>query len=146
MNLLQKFRNELEKRKLWEVFTYLFFGVCTTIVNIVIHLICLDILNFHYMVATVISWLGAVLFAFVTNKKWVFHSSSSTASEWWTEFLRFIFYRLISLVLDMGSMFLMIDLLKIDGIVAKVLTQVLVVIANYVFSKFLIFTKGNKNK
>ena len=141
MNFLVKWKQRLEERKLWEVFIYLFFGVLTTIVNIAVHFTCLDVFGWHYMVATVVSWIVSVLFAFVTNKRWVFHSKTETSIEWLMEFSKFVFYRLLSLVMDMGSMYVLIELIHTGDIVAKIFTQVLVVVANYVFSKFLIFTR-----
>ncbi|EOT29640.1 GtrA family protein [Enterococcus saccharolyticus] len=141
MNFLVKWKQRLEERKLWEVFIYLFFGVLTTIVNIAVHFTCLDVFGWHYMVATVVSWVVSILFAFVTNKRWVFHSKTETSIEWVMEFSKFVFYRLLSLVMDMGSMYVLIELIHTGDIVAKIFTQVLVVVANYVFSKFLIFTR-----
>lgn len=141
MNFLVKWKQRLEERKLWEFFIYLFFGVLTTIVNIAVHFTCLDVFGWHYMVATVVSWVVSILFAFVTNKRWVFHSKTETSIEWVMEFSKFVFYRLLSLVMDMGSMYVLIELIHTGDIVAKIFTQVLVVVANYVFSKFLIFTR-----
>lgn len=141
MNFLVKWKQRLEERKLWEVFIYLFFGVLTTIVNIAVHFTCLDVFGWHYMVATVVSWVVSILFAFVTNKRWVFHSKTETSIEWVMEFSKFVFYRLLSLVMDMGNMYVLIELIHTGDIVAKIFTQVLVVVANYVFSKFLIFTR-----
>lgn len=140
-NLLRK--NE-EGLLIMEVMSYLFFGVMTTIVNIVIYFLCRDILQFHFAVANTISWILSVLFAFVTNKKWVFHSKSETKAEWIEEAVKFIFYRGLSYVLDMASMFILLKILLTSDVFAKFLTQILVVVANYFFSKLLIF--NNKKK
>lgn len=72
------FKNELEKRKLWTLFIYLFFGGLTTVVNFMVYFFCKDLLEQNYLVANVISWVAAVLFAFVTNKLWVFQSKRPT--------------------------------------------------------------------
>lgn len=141
MNFLVKCKQQLEERKLWEVFIYLFFGGLTTIVNIAVHFTCLDLFGFHYMIATVISWIVSVLFAFVTNKRWVFHSQTEGRTEWLIEFSKFVFYRLLSLIMDMGCMYVLIEFIHAGDIVAKIFTQILVVVANYVFSKFLIFKR-----
>lgn len=131
----------LKKNKFYEISSYLFFGVLTTIVNIIIHFIGLNLFSWHYLLATVVSWFAAVSFAFVTNKKWVFGSITTTKKEWFIEFMTFIFYRLVSLVMDMGSMLLLIEVFQFDNLWAKIVTQILVVVANYLFSKLFIFSK-----
>ena len=134
----QKLEQVLSK-KLLEVVSYLFFGGLTTVVNIIVHFIFLDFFGVHYLVATVISWIAAVLFAIVTNKRWVFHSKTTSQQALIREFLTFVFYRLLSLVMDMGAMFVLVEVLKTGDVAAKIVTQVLVVVVNYLFSKFLIF-------
>uniref|UniRef100_UPI00403F36CE GtrA family protein n=1 Tax=Candidatus Enterococcus willemsii TaxID=1857215 RepID=UPI00403F36CE len=143
MNLYKKVKHVLEERHLWEVFTYLFFGGLTTLVNIAVHFLCLDLFRWHYIVATIVSWTVSVLFAFVTNKIWVFQSKSTSIMAWWSEFARFIFYRLLSLAMDVGCMYLLIEVFAMSNLFAKIFTQILVVLANYIFSKFLIFQKND---
>lgn len=139
MKLYTRFRTELEKRKLWEIFIYLFFGGLTTIVNFVAFFIARDLLHLSLVPSNTISWLAAVLFAFVTNKLWVFHSKTETPGELAVEFGKFIFYRILSYVLDMGAMLLLVNVLHVGDFWAKLITQILVVIANYLFSKLFIF-------
>lgn len=143
MKLYTWFRTELEKRKLWEVFIYLFFGGLATIVNFASFFIAQDVAGLGLVASNTISWLAAVLFAFVTNKIWVFHSKTETPGELAVEFGKFIFYRILSYVLDMGAMLLLINVLHVGDFWAKLITQILVVIANYLFSKLFIF-KGNQ--
>lgn len=142
MKLYNRFRTELENRHLWEVFIYLVFGGLATIVNFASFFIAKDIVHFDLIVSNTISWLAAVLFAFVTNKLWVFHSKTETPAELAVEFGKFIFYRILSYVLDMGAMLLLINVLHVGDFWSKLITQILVVVANYVFSKLFIF----KNK
>ncbi|MFV0557236.1 MAG: GtrA family protein [Enterococcus sp.] len=137
------FKNELEKRKLWTLFIYLFFGGLTTVVNFMVYFFCKDLLEQNYLVANVISWVAAVLFAFVTNKLWVFQSKTTHSLELVTEFLRFMFYRILSLFLDMGMMYILISLIQTNDLVAKLITQIAVVLANYLFSKLFIFNQSN---
>ena len=143
MNFFYKIKQQLEQRKLWEPFVYLFFGGLTTVVNLIVHFLFLEVFHVHYMVATVISWIAAVIFAYVTNKRWVFDSKTESGKETNSEFARFIFYRLLSLAMDALSMYLLISVFQFGNVSAKFITQILVVIANYIFSKFLIFTKKN---
>ena len=95
----------------------------------------------------VISWIASVLFAYFTNKLWVFEAKTETKQESWAAFGKFIFFRVLSLGLDMLCMYLFISILATGDLVAKLVTQVVVVLANYVFSKFLIFnTKKSEKK
>ncbi|OUZ24699.1 hypothetical protein A5867_002386 [Enterococcus sp. 6D12_DIV0197] len=147
---MQKFieyKKILKQKKLWEPLTYLFFGGLTTVVNIVVYLIFREGFGFYYQTANVISWIASVLFAYFTNKLWVFETKTKTKQESWAAFGKFIFFRVISLGLDMLCMYLFISILATGDLVAKLVTQVVVVLANYVFSKFLIFnTKKSEKK
>ena len=145
MNVFQKSKAALERRKLWELFSYVFFGGLTTGINLLVHLICFSLFHWHYLVATVIAWFASVFFAFFTNKKWVFQANHTTNQAALLELMKFIFYRLLSLVLDAGCMWLMIETLHVNNWLAKIVTQVVVVVANFFFSKFLIFgSSGNR--
>jgi len=127
-----------------EVVSYLFFGVMTTLVNFIVYFFCRDLLQFQFVLANTFSWIASVLFAFLTNKKWVFHSKSETKLAWIIEAAKFIFYRGLSYLIDMASMFVCLKLLMTSDFSAKLFTQVLVVIANYFFSKLLIFNNNKK--
>ncbi len=144
MNYYLKFRNELEKRHLWEVFIYLFFGGLATLVNFITYFLARDTLHLNLFNSNTISWIAAVLFAFVTNKLWVFQSKSENFLELLIEFGKFIFYRILSYGLDMGLMFLLIEELHATDFWAKLITQVVVVVANYLFSKLFIFKPKDK--
>ncbi|MDT2738585.1 MULTISPECIES: GtrA family protein [Enterococcus] len=144
MNFYLKFKHELEKRHLWEVFIYLFFGGLTTLVNIIIYFIFREWIKTNYIIANIIANMIAILFAFITNKVWVFHSRTENIKELIVEFSKFVFYRLLSFGLDMISMMICIDMLQTGDLFAKLFTQVLVVIANYLFSKLFIFKSKDK--
>lgn len=141
MQHLRHLKNWLERKRLWEFATYLFFGQLATIVNIVIHFLCMGFFHAHYMTATIISWFLANVFAFVTNKCWVFHAKSTSRRAYWRQFLSFMFFRLFALGIDMSSMYLLREWVQLGDGLAKVLTQILVGVANYFFSKFLVFRK-----
>lgn len=144
MKLYNQFRTELEKRHLWEVFIYLFFGGLTTVVNFVVFFLAKDLAHLSLVPSNTLAWIGAVLFAFVTNKLWVFHSKTETPAELAVEFGKFIFYRILSYVLDMGAMLLLINVLHVGDFWSKLITQILVVVANYVFSKLFIFKNNSE--
>lgn len=131
----------LEKHHLWDVFTYVFFGGLTTVVNIVAFGVSTHV-GLSWQIANFIAWILSVLFAFVTNKLWVFNSHTESFGALVWEFAKFIFARVVSLGIDYGCMFLFISAFGMSNMVAKILTQFAIVVANYAFSKFIIF----KNK
>ena len=126
-----------------EIISYLFFGGCTTIVNFVSYYIPARIFGIDEIVSNVIAWCVSVLFAYITNKIFVFSSKTENIKQTIKEFASFVFARLFTGALcDVGLFALMIHILNINDIVSKITTQVLVVVLNYVLSKLVIF----KNK
>ena len=119
---------------------YLFFGGCTTLVNIISFMI-LRLFHIDIYVSNGIAWFLAVLFAFITNKLFVFESRGKGAKTAVKEGVSFFFFRILSLLFDMGIMYVMIDLLGSGELISKVLSNVFVIIINYVFSKLFIFKK-----
>ena len=129
-------------KKYKELILYLVFGVLTTVLNIIIFWIFNDLLKIDYKISNVIAWIIAVIFAFVTNKLIVFESKNKSKEETTKEAISFFIARLISLVADMIMMIVMIDIIKINSIISKIVSNVVVVIINYIFSKFIVFKKG----
>lgn len=138
-------------KQLWEkykhIIAYLFWGVVTTVINLAVFQILSSGIHWNYEVATVIAWFVSVLVAYFTNKVWVFGSHYTTISDFLVELLRFFFYRALTLVIDIVITFIGISVLgfkdPMGQFIVKVVDNVIVVIANYVFSKWLIF-KDNK--
>lgn len=126
------------------ILAYLFFGGATTLVNFGVYALFTTWIPLHYQVANFLAWLLSVLFAFFTNKVWVFGSHYTTVSNFFTELGTFFFYRALSYVLDAGIMFVGISLLHANGLLTKLVDQVVIVLLNYLFSKYLIF--NNKLK
>ncbi|AEB30476.1 putative integral inner membrane protein [Carnobacterium sp. 17-4] len=118
------------------------FGGLTTVVNIVVFYLFDSVFEVHYLFANAIAIVVSILFAFFTNKKYVFKSSTPTFQLWLKEFSLFVSFRLLSAVFDMGSMWLLVDGLNLNANVAKIITQFIVVVLNYAFSKFFIFKQG----
>jgi len=123
-----------------EALLYLFFGGCTTLVNIIAFYIFRQ-LHISTYVSNVIAWLVAVIFAFITNKLFVFESKGNSFKESFQECLSFFVFRVISLLFDMGIMYVLIDVLKFNEMVSKIFSNIFVVIINYIFSKLFIFKK-----
>lgn len=123
-----------------EALLYLFFGGCTTLVNIVAFYIIRKFGVSTY-ITNIIAWFLSVVFAFITNKLFVFESKNTSFKDSFKECFSFFLFRVISLVFDMGIMYLLIDLLNINEMVSKVFSNIFVIIINYAFSKLFIFKK-----
>lgn len=120
---------------------YVIFGVGTTIVSLVTFFIFNKLLNFNELIANVFSWIFAVLFAYITNKKYVFESSATTKEEIIKEAVAFYGARLITLGIEELVLLIGSTILNFDPMIVKLAAQVIVVIANYVFSKLFVFKK-----
>lgn len=123
-----------------EAILYLFFGGCTTLVNILSYYVC-DKAGLSTSVSTIIAWFLSVLFAYVTNKLYVFESKITGLTAILKEAGQFIFFRVVTGVFDLVFMVLTVDMLHAPGVLMKILSNVFVVVLNYVFSKLLIFRK-----
>ncbi len=128
-----------------EIVNYLVVGVLTTIVALAVYYICvftfLDPQNpLQLQAANVISWIAGVNFAYVTNRKYVFESKDPHILK---EMVSFYAARLVTLGMDMGTMFLMVTVAGINDKFAKLVAQFLVIVFNYIFSKLLVF-RGQK--
>lgn len=128
-------------RKYWDVLSYLFFGVLTTVVNYAVYLPCYNLLGLSAAVSNVIAWVAAVAFAYLTNKPWVFKSHDWSMKTVVPELTKFVACRVGSGALETGIIFVFVDWLGFDGNVFKLITSVLVVILNYISSKLLVFKK-----
>lgn len=128
--------------KYWDVLTYLFFGVLTTVVNYLIYLPCFNLLHWSASLSNVLAWVASVSFAFLTNKPFVFKSNDWSAKVVWPELTKFIGCRVGSGVLETVILLLTVDLLHWNGNVLKLITAVLVIVLNYIASKFLVFKKN----
>ena len=135
--------NQLKKLfvKYRELITYLVFGVLTTVVNYLIYLPCYNLWGLNASVSNVIAWVVAVVFAFVTNKPFVFRSYDWSVKVVVPELSKFVATRIGSGALETAILFLSVDLVGMNGNVWKLLTSVLVVVLNYVGSKLLVFRK-----
>lgn len=122
-----------------EVINYLVFGVLTTLINIVSYGIFSKIFNIDFKLATTIAWIISVIFAFITNKIYVFNSKNPNILLITKEFILFIFFRLLSYIVDIVLMIMLVDWMKIDDLVSKILVNVVVVIINYFASRYFVF-------
>lgn len=137
--MIQKLRSLAEKYR--DILSYLIFGVLTTAVNYLIYLPAFNFCGISAAVSNMIAWVGAVIFAFLTNKPFVFHSHDWSAKTVVPELTKFVSCRLASGVLETVILFLAVDCARWNGNIWKLITQVLVIIINYVGSKLLVFRK-----
>ena len=124
-----------------EMLSYIFFGVCTTVVNIAVFQACTALLHWNWAVSNVLAWVLSVLFAFVTNKLFVFQSKKSGSKRFIWEAVTFFAARVLSLGIDMAGMWLLLDCLGVNRLFSKIIMNVVVIIVNYILSKFIIFRK-----
>lgn len=147
---MQKIKEIYFKYK--EVINYLIFGVLTTIVSLAVKYLLLftifDASNaIELQVAVIISWIAACLFAYITNRIWVFESKSKEIIK---EMIKFFVARLSTLGLEMLIMFIFVTVLGLNSdiwvIVWTLVSQVLVIIGNYILSKLIVFKNKKKEE
>ena len=134
---IEEFKISLKKYS--EVIAYLFFGVLTTLINLATFWILSTFFNLETIAATVVAWIIAVVFAFITNKIWVFKSKTKTNQETTKEAVLFVIARLVTLGVEVILMWLMVDNFKQDKLIWKLLCNIITVILNYLFSKLIVF-------
>ena len=123
---------------------YAFFGVCTTLVNLLSYHLFYVALGVPNVPSTLIAWLLAVLFAYVTNKLWVFDSKSWAFTVVIPELIKFLVCRIATGVLDVGIMWFAVDKMQWNAMAWKLMSNVIVIVLNYVASKLVIFVKKEK--
>ena len=118
-----------------ELFLYVVFGTLTTVVNIVVYF-ALEFIGVNYIISNIIAWFLSVLFAYVTNRIWVFESRSPDILK---EMTLFFSGRIFSGVLDTALLYLFIDILTLGNTFSKIAVEVIITILNYLLSKLLVF-------
>lgn len=130
-NLLKKYKQPL---------LYIVFGIATTLVNFLAYFL-FSKLSFDTAISTVLAWFLSVLFAFFTNRKYVFNAEKSGFLK---QLFSFFSMRIATGVIDVSIMVLFVDVLEFNDLLIKLLSNILVIILNYIFSKFLVFkSKGD---
>ena len=137
--MLGKMKSLIEKY--WDVISYLFFGVLTTVVNYLVYLPVYNLCHLSAAVSNMIAWVAAVAFAYLTNKPFVFRSHDWSAKTVIPELTKFVSCRVASGAMETVILLLTVDVLGWNGNLGKLFTQVLVVILNYVGSKLIVFKK-----
>ena len=137
-NLINKIIEKLFTR---EMISYLIFGVLTTVVNLAFYWLFTKVIGVYYITSNVIAWVVAVIFAYVTNKLFVFESKSWEVKLVIKEVIAFGAARVLSLLFETGFLALTVEVMGAPKFIAKIIAAVFVVIINYVASKLFIFKK-----
>lgn len=122
--------------KFEELIAYVIAGALTTFVSIGSYALFTRTLNINFITSSIISWILAVIFAYFVNKIFVFHSKSVKIIN---ELFHFIKYRILSLLMDVGIMFILVSIIGLNDIISKIFVQIIVLISNYIFSKIFVF-------
>lgn len=125
----------------WEILSYLVFGVMTTVVNYLIYLPLYNLLGMSASLSNAIAWVAAVAFSYLTNKPFVFRSHDWSMKTVVPELTKFVTCRIGSGLSETLILLVTVDILGWNGNIWKLVTSVLVVVLNYVGSKFLVFKK-----
>ena len=138
---MEKIMNLYKKYK--EIINYLIVGGLTTLISLAVYYISvLTFLNpeiwVQLQIANILSWCAGVAFAYFTNRKFVFESKNEKKLQ---EATKFVSSRITTLLLDMFVMFLGVTVLKFNDKIIKIISQVLVIVGNYVLSKLFVFKK-----
>lgn len=126
-------------RKNKQLLLYLFFGICTTAINTICYGVLHEFLCVDNIPSTILAWLVAVVFAFITNKIFVFESKRANVSDKLKEFLSFFGCRILTGVLDIVIMAIAVDRMKWNSLIWKLISNIVVTTINYFASKFWIF-------
>lgn len=124
-----------ESKRVEEIINYLFFGILTTFVSILSYFVLRLIID-NYMVCTIISWFISVIFAYFTNRIFVFKNFEKKI---FIQLLFFIGSRLISLLFEMITMYILVDFVSVNDKVSKIFVQLIVIVLNYILSKMFVF-------
>lgn len=130
-------------RKYEEIINYLIIGGLTTVVSLITYYaLVYTILNadngIQLQIANILSWIVSVTFAYFTNRKFVFKSNNENKLK---EARDFFASRILTLLIDMLLMFILVTLLSFNDRIIKVIVQVIVIVVNYILSKFIVFKK-----
>ena len=133
---MKKFLVALWKR---DTFRYVFFGGCTTLVNLISFWLLRQLTPLSITVSNVISIFLAIVFAFLVNAGFVFHSQAKGFAEKAAEFIKFFGGRLSTMLIEVGGVWLLAEVIRLDENLAKLATQFIVLVLNFFISKHFVF-------
>ena len=139
---MQKIKELIKKYE--ELIKYLIIGVLTTVINYIVFAILVNVVKIDMHVSNIIAWVVSVIFAYFTNKLFVFESKSFDLEVLGKEILAFGMARIFSLLLEEVILFIFVDKLGMEKLIIKLIANIIVIIVNYILSKFIIFKKSSK--
>lgn len=134
-----KMINNILNGKYKEIIRYIIVGGCTTFFNLFVFTLLCKIFLVDVNISNIISVILSILFAYITNKIFVFQSRCASSKELYAEFSKFVGARFLTMIIEVGGVFLLYNIIGQGEILAKVETQVIVLIGNYIISKFFVF-------
>lgn len=134
---LRIFKPLYQKHK--EVLLYLFFGGLAVFLNLALFVLFTKRFGWGALFANVVDWVICVLFQFITNKTWVFDATTDSAKGFWAQLAGFFSGRLLTLGVEELILFVFIDRLHWSSFLVKLIAQIVVIVSNYVISKFFVF-------
>lgn len=153
---MRRFGIEENMKKLWnfgwgmykkyeEGINYLFFGFLAFVLNYILYFLFESVIRipYGYIIATALAWALTVVFAYWTNRRFVFKSNNKDMAAVWKEFVSFISARVVTGVLEMVLMYLLVDCAHANDKISKLICQTIVILANYILSKIWIFKSKN---
>lgn len=142
---MEKIKKIMNKILTKEVILYIIFGILTTVVNLVSFYILYEIFNWDKNLSNFIAIILCVLFAYVTNKDWVFHSEAKTLKEKTTEFFKFMSGRAFTMIIEFFGGVLLFQT-AIPEMISKCFLTVVVIILNFFISKFFAFANKKEDE
>lgn len=124
-----------------EVILYLFFGALTFLVSVLSFALFHLAIGMNELLANIGSWIAAVLFAFFTNRSWVFSAPAETVSEFLRQAVSFLGGRVATLFVEEAILCIFITMLRFSSMPVKIAAQIVVIVINYMLSKFIVFRK-----
>jgi len=143
--MIEKLKKILTGDKVSKLIRYVFFGACTTLVNFLMFALLKDVLRIELNISNAVAVASSILFAYVTNKLFVFRSHTQNTADLIREIISFFSARGFTMLIEIGSIFLIHTVLRVDeaySFYTKGAVNVLVLILNFVFSQWIVFRKG----
>ncbi len=142
--MVQKIKQLLNQYR--ELVTYVIFGGLTTLVNFIVYFLCKDLLHIYYITSNVIAWFLSVVFAFFTNKYYVFQKKDFSWKNTSMEFVKFAAGRVVSGAFETGFLYITVDFFHLGENLMKLIASIVVVIINYAYSKLFVFISKEEDK
>lgn len=138
--MLKNIKDRSKKHR--ELVVYLICGFLTFVVSMVVYALLSEIFRINVLVANIITWIIAVYFAFSVNRKFVFKSNGNFTSE----LIQFYLGRVVTLVVEQAMLYIFIIRLMFNNMTIKSIAQVVIIILNYIISKFIVFKKEKSSE